>query len=287
MKILQALLLAAGLSMLLPVSHAADTPAATESSQAAADRAQALLNRAVDYMKANGDKALAAFSRSSEFVDDELYVYVLSEKGLIEASGGASYYLIGRNVFDFRDSEGRLLFQEILDEANRSGHGVINYRWLNMQRGKVERKTTYFAKVRDKVVAVGYYTPRATPEQARAMLWRAIDELNRRGEAAFAEFNDLGGGFVLDDTYVFVVDIAARRMVAHGAMPRLIGRDVSELKDADGAPIMAPMLDMVTARGEGELAYRWRNPATGKIESKHTFVRKAGNYMVGVGYYKP
>jgi len=287
MKTLHALFLAAGLSLIAPMVQSADLPNTTESSPAVATRAQALLSRAVDFMEANGDKALATFSRSSEFVEDDLYVYVLNEKGVIEASGGASYYLIGRNVFDYRDSEGKLLFQEILAEANRSGSGIINYRWLNMQRGKVERKTTYFSKVGDKVLAVGYYTPRASPEQARSMMWRAIDELNRRGEAALADFNDISGGFVLDDTYVFVVEIESKRMLAHGSMPRLIGRNVSDLKDAEGMPIIEPMLDMVTRKGEGELSYRWRNPATGKVENKHTFVRKAGKYMVGVGYYNP
>lgn len=285
MKLRNALLLSTGLAVFACAN--AGQANASQSPENQTIRAEALLARAVDYMKSNGDKALAAFSRTSEFTDGELYVYVLSDKGTIEASGGASYHLIGRNVIDYRDSEGKLLFREMLDQAPRDGHGSIQYRWLNLQRGKVERKTAYFTRVDDKVLAVGYYTPRATMEQARAMLWRAVDEVNQRSEAAFTAFNDISGGFVLDDTYVFVVDIESKRMLAHGAMPRLVGRQVADLADADGKPIMGPMLDMALASGEGELDYRWRNPATGKIENKHTFVRRVGRYMVGVGYYKP
>jgi len=31
--------------------------------------------------------------------------------------------------------------------------------------------------------------------------------------------------------------------------------------------------------------YRWRNPVTGKIEHKHAYMRKVGEFLVAVGYY--
>ncbi|MEX5618499.1 calcium channel protein, partial [Pseudomonas syringae] len=36
---------------------------------------------------------------------------------------------------------------------------------------------------------------------------------------------------------------------------------------------------------EGEYEYRWRNPVTSKIEHKHAYARKVGEFMVAVGYY--
>lgn len=278
--------------MLLPVAsgYAADKAAVPAVAMEPADeaaRAKVLLDKASSRLKDQGDAALAAFSRAGEFTDGDLYVYVVSQEGVLLSSGGASYVFIGRNMIDYRDPDGKKLFQEMLEGAKAHGGGKIEYRWLNMQRGRVERKTAYYAAVNNRIVAVGYYTPRATPEQAQSILWRAVDELKRRGSDAFAQFNDLNGGFVRDDTYVFVAGIKDHRLYADGGNPRLVGRDVSELTDASGKQIFPKMLDIVTKKGEGALDYTWRNPATRQIENKRTFLKRVDDYMVGVGYFQP
>ncbi|MBS0370502.1 MAG: cache domain-containing protein [Proteobacteria bacterium] len=266
---------------------AADSPEPRAEQADDAVRAKALLERAVIHLKEQGERAYAAFSRAGEFTDGDLYVYVVGNDGVLLASGGASFNFIGRNMLEYRDPDGKKLFQEMLDRAKSKGSGRIEYRWLNLQRGIVERKVAYYQAVDNRIVAVGYYVPRATPEQAKALLWRAVDELKRSGTQAFQRFNDLNGGFVQDDSYVFVVGLKDLRMHAHGAMPRLVGRNVSELLDANGKPIMRPMIDIVTSKGEGSFDYQWRNPVTGKIEGKRTFLQRVGDYMIGVGYYQP
>lgn len=193
-------------------------------------------------------------------------------------------------MLDYRDPDGKALFTEILEGARKHGHGLIHYRWLNPQRGTVERKVAYYRAVDGLIIAVGYYAPRATVEQALSILWRAVDDLRRTGPTSFIAFNDLNGGFVRDDTYVFVVGIKDQRMHAHGANPRLVGRKVAELKDAAGKPIIEEMLHIMTRADEGSLDYEWRNPVTDRIEHKRTFLRRVGDfgdYMVGVGYYQP
>ncbi|MDY0048973.1 MAG: cache domain-containing protein [Thauera propionica] len=178
---------------------AAAVPLAVDTEES--HRAEALLRRAVTHLRTHGSKALADFSVSGQFVDGDLYVYVLGTDGVLQASGGPSFHMIGRNVLEYRDPDGKPLFAEILAGARRDGRGLIHYRWLNPQRGTVERKAAYYQAVEDYIAAVGYYAPRATPEQAMSILWRAVDELQRRGPASFEAFNDLNGGFVRDDTY--------------------------------------------------------------------------------------
>ncbi len=80
----------------------AATPA-TNAAAAAEDsaRAQALLERAVAHYKKNKDLAWADFDSKGEFVDGELYVYVVSTAGVMLASGGPSASLIGQNVTDY------------------------------------------------------------------------------------------------------------------------------------------------------------------------------------------
>ena len=134
------------------------TPAANATVSAEdAVRARALLQRAVAYYKAIKDLALAHFSPQGEFVDDELYVYVVSTKGVLLASGGLPSSYIGSNIADLQDALGKRFVREMLDKARKNGSGTVEYHWLNRTSNKTERKIAYFQKVGDRIIAVGYY----------------------------------------------------------------------------------------------------------------------------------
>jgi cytochrome c len=134
------------------------TPAANATVSAQdAERAQALLQRAVALHKEIKDLALAHFSPQGEFVVDDLYVYVVSTKGVLLASGGLSSSWIGSNVADQQDAVGKPFIREMLDKARTKGSGTVEYHWLNRVSNKTERKVAYFQKVGDRIIAVGYY----------------------------------------------------------------------------------------------------------------------------------
>lgn len=284
MKRIRSLLAAASLACLTTTGLAADDANARAVNAA---RAQALLERAITHYRAQGEAALPAFNRVGQFHDGELYVYVLDANGVMLTSGGSSSALMGRNARDLHDTDGKPFIREILDIAAAKGSGTVEYRWLNRQHAKIERKIAYFQRLGDRILVVGYYTPRASAEQAKSMLWRAVHEFKEYGDQAIARFNDLNGGFTHDDLYVFVVGLNDRRMYAHGAQPRLVDRDVGDLKDVRGRPIIRQMIDLARTRGEGEIEYRWRNPVTGQEENKRTYVKRVGDYLVAVGSYVP
>ncbi|NMG73173.1 cache domain-containing protein [Aromatoleum diolicum] len=248
-------------------------------------RSQHLLDRAVARFRAVGDAALEEFNRSPDFVDRELYVYALALDGTMLASGGSSVALVGRNVATMKDAAGKAFFREMLDTAAQAESGRVEYRWLNRVDKREEPKVTLFRKVGERIIAVGYYVPRATPAQARELLDRAVAALKERGEAAIGAFNAIDGGYIQDDLYVFVIDFNTQRFLAHGATPKMVGSDGRLLRDPKGKPIVADMLNIVGRKGEGELEYAWRNPVTDKVETKHSFLRKVGDMLVGVGYY--
>ncbi|AWI74239.1 hypothetical protein CEW83_02555 [Parazoarcus communis] len=266
-----------------PTSSAAGI---TETSSDAV-RAQALLARAVSRIKEVGDRALAEFGRQGEFTDKELYVYVLDTNGTMLTSGGSSATLIGRNLSQMRDVTGKPFFAEILDKARTVGYGEVDYRWLNWADNSVQRKHAYFEKVGDRILSVGYYINRSSPEQTRAFLDRAVEAMEIEPSSAIREFNRLDGRFVQDDLYVFVIDRESGHFVAHGSMPRLVGTDGSELRDKAGTPIIRPMLDQAARDKSGELDYLWKNPVTRKTEPKRTVFKIVDRYIVAVGYFKP
>ncbi|MCP8465756.1 cache domain-containing protein [Pseudomonas sp. ZM23] len=259
--------------------------AAQAADNAEAKRAQALLAKAVAYYKKEGDKAFAAFSRQGEFVDGDLYVFVVDSKGTMLASGGPSVVLIGRDVSSTLDPSLREQFTKALASPASSKVQQADYRWKNWADGRVERKHVYYQRVGERFIATGYYLPRATPERAVAMLDKAVKAVEIDPNGTFGKINALDGSFIEDDLYVFVVDLDTSRFVAHGFNSRMVGTDFASLKDPGGNPVGHAMLELARTQGEGEFEYQWRNPVTMRVENKHAYLCKAGHYLVAVGYY--
>lgn len=67
----------------------------------------------------------------------------------------------------------------------------------------------------------------------------------------------------------------------------LIGKSVADLTDPDGQPIISEVVRIASQKGEGVLAYKWRNPVTKGIEKKRAYLQRVGDYLVAVGYYEP
>jgi len=248
-------------------------------------RAKDLLAIAVRHIEEHGEAGAEDFARQSAFVDRDLYAYAVRTDGRFLASGGASAALVGDNVLDYRDSEGKAFFREMIDIARRDGEGAVEYRWFNPADSRGEPKVTFFRKVGEVIVAVGYYPPRATSIEARALLEEAVKALDKDRQAGLRRFQDLNDSFIRNDLYVFVVELGSGRFLAHGATPSLVGTNAFTLKDPRGRLIVREMADVGLREGKGELDYLWRNPMTLKFESKHTFFRIVDGLLVGVGSY--
>lgn len=260
---------------------------AQSAQEADAQAAKALLEKALAYYHKQGDKALAAFSRQGEFIDQDRYVFVVDTQGVLLASGGPSSALIGRDVSEVLGPDLQASFKQAISVPEGQGIQQADYRWQNWNDGKVEHKHVFYQRVGKRILAVGYYLPRATPEQARALRNKAVDALMKDETATLKAINALQGGFLQDDLYVFVVDLDTHRYVAHGTNLRLVNTDFGKIKDPDGKPVGEPILKLMAEQDQGEYKYRWKNPVTGKVENKHAYLRKAGHFMVAVGYYSP
>jgi cytochrome c len=126
-----------------------------------------------------------------------------------------------------------------------------------------------------------------TAEEAQFMVEQAIGYFDKAGaEAAFAKFNtDPAPSFADRDLYVFVVDDDGIA-VAHAADPSQVGLDVAGLKDVDGKMFGQEILDMATPQGAW-VDYKWKDPETGNIEPKSSWVVSHEGYIFGVGIYQP
>jgi cytochrome c len=129
---------------------------------------------------------------------------------------------------------------------------------------------------------------RGTAEEAIAMVHKAIDDINKNGrEKAFSDIADAANKQFHDsDLYVFVYDMNGV-VLAHGNNPRMVGKNLIDMKDTDGKPIIKGFIDVVQSKGKGWWDYKWPNPVTKAVEQKSAYIEKAGgDLIVGSGIYK-
>jgi cytochrome c len=125
---------------------------------------------------------------------------------------------------------------------------------------------------------------KGTPAEAQAMLAKAVKLVETDGEQkALAAFNDPKGAFRDRDLYVFCSG-PDRKITAHYSA-EMMGVDMTTLKDSDGKPL-GPRIAQVAQNGGGSIEYTYKNPVTGKTQTKQSFVQKAGTQVCGVGAYK-
>lgn len=263
----------------------ADAPATEESVAQEQEKVKALLDKAVSRYRERGPRALAEIGRAGEFVEGNRYVYVMNTKGIMEASGGLSSILIGRNIADMSDYSGNYVFRSILEGALENGEGTADYHWAHPSHGRLQRKIAHYKRVDDYIFIAGYFAPRSTPEQALALLDKAVAEVKLHGPAAFDKFNRLDGGFVTDDLYVYVVGVDDLIIKAHGVNPRLIGRPAETIRDAAANNIYESVPTAPQVADSGSYEYRWRNPITGKDEHKRAHFVRVGDAYIAVGVY--
>jgi cytochrome c len=100
--------------------------------------------------KAVSDKAVA------EYHDRDLYPFIYDMSGKCVAHG-ARPALIGKNLIDLKDQDGKLLIREMVTVVKGPGSGWVDYKWPNPLNNKIEDKSSYVEKMGDYFVGVGIY----------------------------------------------------------------------------------------------------------------------------------
>jgi cytochrome c len=126
----------------------------------------------------------------------------------------------------------------------------------------------------------------ATKDEAIAMVGKASALLKAAGpEKAFPAFNDKNGGFVDRDLYIVVYD-GAGRCLAHGANPKLIGKDLIDAEDIDGKLYVKERVELAKSKSNFWQDYKFTNPTTKKVEPKQMYCEPTGDLIVCGGVYK-
>lgn len=121
--------------------------------------AVALVEKGVAFLKANGKDAMIKHinSKDPEFYKGELYLHMRDAKNAIMLAHPVNPTLIGKDLIDVPDTNGKMYRREMVQLAATKGKGWYDYTYKNPVSGKIEPKTTYMVKVDDVVLEAGIY----------------------------------------------------------------------------------------------------------------------------------
>ncbi|MGZ3239121.1 MAG: cache domain-containing protein [Burkholderiaceae bacterium] len=129
---------------------------------------------------------------------------------------------------------------------------------------------------------------KGSADEAVAMVKKAATYLKAHGkEKAFSDFADKSNTQFHDrDLYIFVYDFNGVA-VAHGNNPKMVGKNLLEMKDNEGTFIIKEFINVAKTKGKGWVDYKWPNPLTQAIEQKSAYIEKVdGDLIIGSGIYK-
>ena len=125
---------------------------------ATAAEATAMVKKGIAFIKSNGkDKGYAEISnKAGQFTDRDLYLVVYGLDGTVRAHG-ANEKMIGKNLIDLKDVDGKAFVKERVEMAQAKGTFWQDYKFTNPVTKKIEPKTMYCEKLDDTAVCGGIY----------------------------------------------------------------------------------------------------------------------------------
>ena len=89
------------------------------------------------------------------------------------------------------------------------------------------------------------------------------------------------GKFVEGELDVYVISTKGVMLASGGPSSALVGRDVTDLKDAAGKPFFREMLDKAKTSGSGAVEYYSLNPIDNKMGRKLAYFQTVDDRMIG------
>ena len=134
--------------------------ACKEPSDTGASKAEAvtMVKKAVSFIQEYGPaKAYREFNnRDGQFTDRDLYIVVYEMNGVVLAHG-ANEKMIGKNLIDLTDIDGKAFIQERLALARNHPQFWHEYKFKNPESKYIEHKSMYCERLEITIVCGGVY----------------------------------------------------------------------------------------------------------------------------------
>ncbi|WP_313705916.1 cache domain-containing protein [Massilia sp.] len=126
-----------------------------------------------------------------------------------------------------------------------------------------------------------------TEKDAIAMAERGAAVIKAKGKAEIMKkINAKDPDFVQGELYVDMRDIKTGIVLAHPYNPSIVGKDLTDVPDANGKKYRREIIELAAAKGKGWVDYQYKNPTSGKIEPKTTYILRVDDVVLEAGIYK-
>lgn len=275
--------------------YLADAPkAAPVSKKMTVPELMALVRDGAAVFEKHGEEAYPEFRKQgSKWFRDDTYFFVWGMDGtrIFHAADPVGE---GQNVRGMKDILGRPIGEMILNAVGSpSGEGWIHYMYPEPEDIFPTWKSTFVKRVtfpsgKPHIIGCGIYNMRMDRAFIEDVVDRAATLVAERGKEAFGQLRDRTGPFVFMDTYVFVITPDGTELV-NPAFPSLEGKNVIDLRDLKGKPVIRDEIAAAMKDGSAWLDLTWYKPGQNTPARKQTFVRKVqlgqDIYIVGSGIY--
>lgn len=248
-----------------------------------------LVERAIVFCGQNSlAKICHSFTHTKNFIEGELYVFLLDMNGIVYAHGDRED-LVWKNLWNHRDSFGALAIQSIIKTAQTAA-GWLTYEWAGAAKVSFVQKIVIDGK--EYVIGCGYY-PHSKKYAAIGLVKGAVSLFNQDVKSGYPVGDSFGAiaypkseRFVFGDLYLYALDFDGM-IRAQGDDSNLVGSNVLNRKDAKGKEINKEIIEKLKTKKEGEgiwIEYISKNAL------KYTYAEKVqdgkGNYyFIACGYY--
>lgn len=179
--------------------------------------------------------------------------------------------LNGKNLYDFKDKNGKQIFKEFAATAYKHGEGIVDYVWPKPGYDTPQPKVSFVKlfKPFNWVIGTGEYVSDVSSKMKEEAL-KTVAGM-RYGKSGYFWINDMHP-----------------KMIMHPIKPALDGQDLSQMKDPNGTYLFNEMVKKAQTEHKGGLVkYVWPKPGHEKPQQKFSYVQlfEPWNWVIGTGVY--
>ncbi len=121
---------------------------------------------------------------------------------------------------------------------------------------------------------------------AIAMVDKGVAYMQKNGKDALIKaINGRSLEFMNERTYLHVRALDGTQL-AHPINPKLVGKNMVVLPDADGKLFRKEIIERAQSKGKGWVDFRYNNPISGEVEKKSSYFLKNGDVILEAGIYR-
>lgn len=125
----------------------------------------------------------------------------------------------------------------------------------------------------------------ATPAQAEQLVAKAVSALRKDSAKTRAAITAKDPAWVQGDLYPVVYDLHGK-VLAHGQNARMVGKELLDLRDADGKPFIRERVELAASKASFWQDYSFVDPITKNILPKRMYCERSDETLVCAGIYK-